>query len=95
MLADRICEDHLAKVTHTKAKVDALMKSTRPQQSPHQLLGQLERENIDFQLSSRRAEAADDEFRQLARRLTDAIEDSAPNLPALEAEIERRLKGAP
>jgi hypothetical protein len=95
VLADRICEDHLAKVTHTKAKVDALMKSTRPQQSPHQLLGQLERENIDFQLSSRRAEAADDEFRQLARRLTDAIEASAPNLPALEAEIERRLKGAP
>jgi len=100
-LADRTCDDHSAALARVEDAVDAHMAATAKAGEEQygtrgrELLAQLEREKIDFQLSSRRAEAALDEFHQVARVLLASVEASASNLPALEAEIERRLKGAP
>lgn len=97
VVADRTCEEHSATLTRTEDKIDdCLAAGDAPTDLKSELLAQLERERIDFQLSSRRAEVADDEFRQAARRLVTGLE--APLIQAargLVAAVGERNRAVP
>jgi len=75
VLADRICDDHSAKLACLEKEVDAhLRQGQEPNESARELLSKLEYAKIGFQLASRRAEKCDDEFRQAARMLVKELE---------------------
>jgi hypothetical protein len=71
VLTDRICDDQSAKLTRIEGEIEC---SSTLDHRGRELLAQLEREKIDFHLASQRAEARDDEFRQAARKLVEALE---------------------
>jgi len=76
VLAERICEDHSAALVVTEDEIDGqLADGNAPADVSGALLARRERERIDFQISSKRAEVADDEFRQAARQLVAALEE--------------------
>jgi len=72
VLADRICDDQSAALTFVEDEVDEQRMQER--EPDRELLGRLEREQIDFRLASQRAEKCDDEFRQAARKLVAELE---------------------
>ncbi|HSX22381.1 MAG TPA: hypothetical protein VLE97_06350 [Gaiellaceae bacterium] len=74
VLADRACDDQSAKLAHTEDETDTLRGKTELDDSDRALLARLEREQIDFRLSSQRAEKCEDEWKQTARRLVEALE---------------------
>jgi hypothetical protein len=73
VLADRICDDQSARLARVEEEVNEHLSAIMERD---ELLAQLEREKIDFHLASQRAEARDDEFRQAARKLVEALEAS-------------------
>lgn len=74
VLADRKCEDASAKLARVEDEADAFRGKTELDETERAVLARLERAQIDFRLFSSRAERCDDEFRQTARRLVDALE---------------------
>lgn len=71
VLADRTCEDRSAALARTQDDADARLAAGAQLQ---ELLAKLEGEKIDFHLASQHAEKCDDEFRQTARKLVEALE---------------------
>lgn len=76
VLADRVCEDHAAALTRIEDEADAQLSEIERAL----LLGKLERARIDFRLTDQRAQTCDDEFRQTARKLVDALEQGPPTV---------------
>lgn len=79
VLADRICDDHAATLTRIEDEVDAHLHRKYPweEQEPSDnraLLGKLEYAKISFQLADQRAQKRDQEFREAAKKLVDALE---------------------
>lgn len=73
-LADRACDDLAATLTRTKDDVHASKDST-PEEK---LIAKLEEVRNNFQRACRRVDECDDEFRQAARKLVDALESNPP-----------------
>jgi len=73
--ADRACDDRAAALTRIEDEIDAhLREGQAPSDIERALLNKLEREKINFQLADQRAQKCDDDFRQVARKLADAME---------------------
>lgn len=77
VLADRSAEDNSAICTRLEDEIDAL-RGRDPNVHTQELLTKLESATIDFKLANQRAEKCDDEFRQAARKLVEALEAPAP-----------------
>ena len=78
VLADRTCEEHSAAIARIESAVGVRMATgDAPPDIAGALLAKLEREKIDFRIADQRAQRHDDEFRQVARRLVDALEEAA------------------
>lgn len=74
-LADRICDDHSATLARLEKEIDVrLRQDQEPNEEERALLSKLEYAKIGFQLACRRVEKCDDELRQAARMLVDALE---------------------
>lgn len=65
VLADRDCEDRSAALA-------------RVQEAPDVQRADLKDKDVDFKLACRRVETADSEFRQVARRIVEALEQRQP-----------------
>ena len=84
VLADRICDDHAATLTRIEDEVDAHLRRKYPweEQEPSEnesiraLLAKLEYAKMSFQLADQRAQKRDEEFREAAKKLVDALEHS-------------------
>lgn len=74
VLADRLCEDQSAKLARTEDDADVLRGKSELNEAERAILARLEREQIDFRLSSQKAERCEDEWKQTARRLVEALE---------------------
>lgn len=83
-LADRSCEDHAATLARIEDEANVRMPKGQEQswltESNRELLGKLEHEQISFRLADQRAQKCDDEFRQAARKLVDALEKGSPTV---------------
>lgn len=78
VLADRIADDHSAKLTRLEREVAEHLpqgQASAPDAHAQELLKALEYEKIGFHLANQRADKCDDEFRQAARRLVAALEE--------------------
>ena len=75
VLADRIAEDHSAKLVSLEDEVAThLPKGQEPNEHALELLKALEYEKIGFRLANQSAEKCDDALRQAARKLVAALE---------------------
>jgi hypothetical protein len=110
VLADRVADDHSAALTRLENEVDEhLPKSpvflmvtgttgtlgSAPNEHARELLKKLEHEKIGFHLASQRAEKCDDEFRQAARKLVEALEDAPALLDQARERTHARLEDHP
>ena len=87
VLADRSCEDHSVTLARLEEEVDEqLQKGQAPPDLDSELLRKLEHAKIDFRLADQRAQKCDDEFRQAARKLVDALEKGSPTVLTVGAE---------
>jgi hypothetical protein len=79
VLADRICDDHSARLTRVEDEIDAhLQKGLTPNEHDRALHQKLEYEKIGFSLADQRAQKCDDEFRQIAKKLVEVLEATPP-----------------
>jgi hypothetical protein len=74
-LADRDCEELSAALTHMEDEADKLKKREPPATTLLEMGAALEREKIGFQKSCRKVERCEDEFKQAARQLLEALEE--------------------
>lgn len=75
VLADRICDDHGAIVNRVEQEIDAHLRGKQPANAhDRELLQKLEYEKIGLTLACQRESKCDEEMRQMARRLVDALE---------------------
>jgi hypothetical protein len=79
VLADRACDARSARLAHIEDEFSSLRGKWEFDAQERVLLATLEREKIDFQHACRSVERCDEELRQAARRLVDALEERAPN----------------
>ena len=77
VIADRICDDRAAALLRIENEVDAHLQEGRPSnEHDRELIGKLANEGISFRLADQRAQKCDEEFRQAAQKLVDALEQS-------------------
>lgn len=76
VLADRICEDHSAAITRIEDEIDDRLAAGDAPPDLGQLLAKLESAKISFRLADQQAQRCNDEFRQAARVLVAALEES-------------------
>lgn len=75
VLADRICDDHMATVDRVKREVDAHLRAGQPaSERDRELLQQLEYEEIGFKLACQRESTCSEEMRAAAKILVEALE---------------------
>ena len=88
VLADRECDDRSAELARVKSTVPPGISAM-----PHTQCGKLRDAQTNFQKACRRVETCDDEFRQIARKLVDSLENGCPqdprNLPCAPASQEK------
>ena len=78
VLADRVADDHAATLARIEDETTVhLPKGQEPNTQALDLLKTLEYEKIGFRLAHQSAEKCDDEFRQAARKLVEALEKGA------------------
>jgi hypothetical protein len=80
VLADRIASDHAAGLTRLEDELDVEGPTPGHELSDRarELLSKLEYEKIGFRLADQRAQRCDEEFRQVARKLAETLEQEAP-----------------
>ena len=85
VLADRICDDHAATLTRIEDEVDAHLRRKYPWEDQESsetartraLLAKLEYAKMSFQFADQRAQKRDQEFREAAKKLVDALDQRA------------------
>jgi hypothetical protein len=87
VLADRVCDNHMATVDRVKREVDAHLRGGQPASDrDRELLQQLEYEEIGFKLACQREAACDEEMRAAARVLVEELEKQ-PGDPTLAIRV--------
>lgn len=81
VLADRICEDKSAALARIEDDTAILRGKTELAETEAALLAKLERKQIDFRIADRHVQKCDDEFRQSARLLVEALEQRLKIVP--------------
>ena len=81
VLADRICEDRSAALTRIEDETAVLRGRTNLAEAEAALLATLERAQIEFRSADRQAQKCDDEFRQAARKIVEALEPHLKIVP--------------
>ena len=81
VLADRICEDRSAALTRIEDETAVLRGRTNLAEAEAALLATLERAQIEFRTADRKAQKCDDEFRQAARKIVEALEPRLTIVP--------------
>ena len=81
VLADRVCEDKSAALARVEEETAMLRGKSDLAETEAALLAKLEREQIDFRIADRHAQKCDDEFRQTARLLVEALEQRLKIVP--------------
>jgi hypothetical protein len=84
VLADRTCDDLSAALTQAQDMISALGDTTsaaEPDDEKRLLLARLTGARVNFQHACRVVEERDDEFRQIARRLADTLEEQTSAVP--------------
>jgi hypothetical protein len=74
VIADRACDDDSAKLARAEDESDSLRGKTELDDEEREILARLERAQVDFRLSSSRADRCQDEFHQAGRKLVEALE---------------------
>lgn len=75
VLADRICDEHMATVDRVQREIDAYLLGRQPaSEHDRELLKQLEYEKIGFTLACEREATCGEEMRAAARTLVEALE---------------------
>lgn len=90
VLADRIADQHSADLARIEDASNAYMlprKGQDPDAKTIELLEELEFTKAGFKLADQRAVKCDEEFRQAARKLVEALEKGPPAVLTMEAEI--------
>jgi hypothetical protein len=76
-IAERICADQSARLTRLEDEIDALLMQ-QPPSTAHELRATLEREKSAWKLTCHHVDRCDEEFRQAARTIVDALETVTP-----------------
>ena len=74
VISDRACEERSAALARIEDSCAALRGKADLDAVDRALLGTLEQEKISFQIACRNVERSEDEWKQLARRLVDTLE---------------------
>ena len=86
VIADRACEDRSAALARIEDECGHLRGRTDLAEAELSLLGKLEQAKITFNVACRNVERCDLEFKQLARRIVDALEQDPVTIPAIADE---------
>jgi hypothetical protein len=78
VLADRTCDDLSATLARAKDAADTITRNTTPDEHASSLFTRLEGARVNFKQACRQYEECDEEFRQAARKLVDALESPLP-----------------
>ena len=81
VLAERTCEDRSVMLVRIEDDCGPLRGKTNLDGAERDLLGKLEQAKIAFHIACRNVERCDLEFKQLARRIVDALEQDPVTVP--------------
>lgn len=76
VIADRVCENRSATLARIEDETAPLRRKPELDANDRDLLGRLEQEKITFRSACMNAERCDLEFKQLARKIVDTLENS-------------------